>query len=106
MPISKSGLEVIKRFICSTQLGMTFIMLIVGTLTFISMINKTSESLKGMTRVCAIYRTILGCYENLIRFDLFIYFSRRSDKSILFSILVLSAVEISYLFDLNMKTVL
>ena len=30
------------------------------------------------TRVCAIYRTPLGCYENLIRSDLFIYPSRRS----------------------------
>ena len=30
------------------------------------------------TRVCAIYRTPLGCYENLIRSDLFIYPSSRS----------------------------
>ena len=29
------------------------------------------------TRVCAIYRTPLGCYENLIRSDLFIYHSHR-----------------------------
>ena len=30
------------------------------------------------TRVCAIYRTPLGCYESLIRSDLFIYSSCRS----------------------------
>ena len=30
------------------------------------------------TRVCAIYRTPLGCNVNLIRSDLFIYPSRRS----------------------------
>ena len=30
------------------------------------------------TRVCTIYRTPLGCYENLIISDLFIYPSRRS----------------------------
>ena len=30
------------------------------------------------TRVCAIHRTPLGCYENLIRSDLFIHSSRRS----------------------------
>ena len=32
------------------------------------------------TRVCAIYRTPLGFYENLIRSDLFIYSNRRSDR--------------------------
>ena len=32
-----------------------------------------------MSRDCAIYRTPLGCYENLIRPDLFIYSSRRSE---------------------------
>ena len=49
-----SGPEVIKTFSCSTQLGMKCIMLInvkmptiVGILTFISMINKISESLKA-----------------------------------------------------------
>ena len=30
------------------------------------------------TSVCAIYRTPLGCYERLIRSDLFIYSSRRN----------------------------
>ena len=35
------------------------------------------------TRVCAIYRTPLGCYENLIRSDLFIYPSGRSADIIL-----------------------
>ena len=46
--------EVIKRFSCSTQLSTKFIMLvtvkmstIVDILTFISMINTTSESLKA-----------------------------------------------------------
>ena len=33
------------------------------------------------TRVCAIYRTPLGCYEYLIRSDLFIFSSLRSDKA-------------------------
>ena len=49
----KPGPEVIKRFLCSTQLSTKFILLInvkvstiVGVLTFISMINITSESLK------------------------------------------------------------
>ena len=36
------------------------------------------EFVTPMTRGCAIYRTPLGCYENLIRSDLFIYSSRRS----------------------------
>ena len=35
------------------------------------------------TRVCAIYRTPLGCNVNLIRSDLFIYPSRRSGNIIL-----------------------
>ena len=49
----RSGLDVIKLFSCSTQLSMKFAMLInvkmptiVGILTFISMINTTSERLK------------------------------------------------------------
>ena len=49
-----TGLEVTKHFPCSTQLSMKFILLInvkmptiVGTLTFISMINTTSERLKA-----------------------------------------------------------
>ena len=48
------GPEAIKLFSCSTQLSMKFIMLInvkmptiVGILTFISMLNETSESLKA-----------------------------------------------------------
>ena len=48
------GPEVIKLFLCSTQLSIKFIMLInvkmptiVGILTFISMINTTSERLKA-----------------------------------------------------------
>ena len=48
------GPDVIKHFFCSTQLSIKLIMLInvkmptnVGILTFISMINKTSESLKA-----------------------------------------------------------
>ena len=47
--------EVIKLFSCSTQLSMKFILLInvkmptiVGILTFISMINTTSERLKAI----------------------------------------------------------
>ena len=52
--ISWSGHEVIKKISCSTQLSIKIIRLInvkmptiVGILTFISMINKTSESLKA-----------------------------------------------------------
>ena len=48
------GPEVIKLFLCSTQLSTKFILLInvkmptiVGILTFISMINTTSERLKA-----------------------------------------------------------
>ena len=51
---TKPGLEVIKLFLCSTQLSMKFIILInvkmpthVGILTFVSMINTTSASLKA-----------------------------------------------------------
>ena len=51
--IRSPGPEVTKLFLCSTQLSTKFIMLInfkmptiVGILTFISMINTTSESLK------------------------------------------------------------
>ena len=50
----RSGLWVIKLFSCSTQLSTKFIVLInvkmptiVGILTFISMINTTSERLKA-----------------------------------------------------------
>ena len=49
-----TGLEVIKLFPCSTQMSIKFIMLInvkmptfVGILTYISLINTTSESLKA-----------------------------------------------------------
>ena len=46
--VKRPGLEVIKLFSCSTQLSMKFIFLIiVGILTFISMINTRSEWLKG-----------------------------------------------------------
>ena len=48
------GLEVIKKILCSTQLSRKFILLInvkmptiVGILTFISMIKRTSERLKA-----------------------------------------------------------
>ena len=51
---SNSGPEVIKLLTCSTQLSTKFILLInvkmptiVGILTFISMINTTSERLKA-----------------------------------------------------------
>ena len=51
---SYPGLEVIKHFSCSTQLSTKFILLInvkmptiVGILTFISMINTTSERLRA-----------------------------------------------------------
>ena len=62
------------------------------------------------TRVCGIYRTSLGSYENLIRSDLFIYSSRRSAeqkcenrgslKKILSSILV-SRASINIFFNQN-----
>ena len=52
--VLKPSPEVIKHFSCSTQIRMKFIMLInvkmptmVGILTFMSMINTTSESLKA-----------------------------------------------------------
>ena len=53
--LCKPGPEVIKLFSCSTQLSTKFILLInvkmptvVGILTFISMINATSERLKAI----------------------------------------------------------
>ena len=53
------GCEVIKLFSCSTQPSMKFILLInvkmptiVGILTFISMINTTSERLKARNFIC------------------------------------------------------
>ena len=52
--LSRQGPEVIKLFSCSTQLSMKFILLInvkmptiVGILTFISMIDTTSERLEA-----------------------------------------------------------
>ena len=51
----RTGLEVIKLFPCSTQLSTKFILFInfkmptiIGILTFISMINTTSERLKAI----------------------------------------------------------
>ena len=59
-----SGPKVIKRFSCSTQMSMKFILLInikmptiVGILTFISMINTKSERLKARSFfICRCYR--------------------------------------------------
>ena len=58
------GPEVIKLFPCSTQLCMKFILLInvkmptiVGILTFISMINTTSERLKAKKFFICLYFT-------------------------------------------------
>ena len=55
-PRRRAGPEVIQLVLCSTQLSTNFIMLInikmptnVGILTFISMLNATSESLKVRT---------------------------------------------------------
>ena len=54
MQYKRAGPEVIKLFSCSAQLSSKFILLInvkmptiVGILTFISMINTTSEKLKA-----------------------------------------------------------
>ena len=54
MYLRPPGREVIKHFLCSTQLSMKFIMLInvkmptiVGILTFTSKINTTTESLNA-----------------------------------------------------------
>ena len=66
---TKSSPGVIKLFSCPTQLSMKFIMLInvkmptnVGILTFISIVNKTSESLK--TRKVIIFQHF-SLYEQL-----------------------------------------
>ena len=60
------GLEVIKLFPCSTQLITKFILLImptiVGILTFISMINTTSERFKAIKLYICPY---ISCYEQL-----------------------------------------
>ena len=48
MPKKRTGPEVIKLFSCSTQMSTKFILhIIVGILTFISLINTTSERLKA-----------------------------------------------------------
>ena len=54
LQLGRAGPDVIKLFSCSTQLSTKFILLInvkmpadVGILTFISMINTTSERLKA-----------------------------------------------------------
>ena len=60
-------LEVIKLFSCSTQLSMKFILIInvkmpiiVGILTFISMINTTSEGLKARNFLNCRYFSFYG----------------------------------------------
>ena len=65
----KTGPEVIKLFSCSTRLSTKFILLknvkmptIVGILTFISMINTTSERLKARNFVICRY---FSFYEQL-----------------------------------------
>ena len=67
--MGKPGPEVIKHFPCSTQLSTKFILLInvkmitiVGILTFISMINATSERLKARKFFIVQY---LSFYEQL-----------------------------------------
>ena len=68
------GPKVIKLFLCSTQLGTKFILLInvkmptiVGILTFISMINTTSERLKArnffISRYYSFYEQLKFCAE-------------------------------------------
>ena len=64
-----SGPEVIKLFSCSTQLSTKFILLInvkmptiVGILTFISMINTSSEKLKARN---FLFHWYLGFYKQL-----------------------------------------
>ena len=48
----RSGPKVIKLFPCSAQLSMKFIMLLnVKMLTYISMINKTSESSEAIKMI-------------------------------------------------------
>ena len=61
---TSTGPKVIKLFSCSTQLSMKLILLIyvkmptiVGILTFISMINTTSEKLKARNLfICGYFR--------------------------------------------------
>ena len=66
---SRPGSELIKLFSCSTQLSTKFILLInvkmptiVGILTFISMINATSERLKARKFFICLY---FSFYEQL-----------------------------------------
>ena len=74
-----AGFEVIKLFSCWTELSMNLIFLmnvkmstLVGILTFISNINRTSESFKSNT-------------ENSIFFSFFIFWAAESSCSIEFS---------------------
>ena len=68
----KSGPEVIKLFLCSTQMSMKFILplnvkmpTIVGILTFISMINTTTVRLKArnffVCRYFSLYEQLKFC---------------------------------------------
>ena len=66
--ILRSGLEVMKFNSCSTQLSMKFIMLInvkmptnVGILTFISMINTTSERLLHLSVFKVLWAVKISC---------------------------------------------
>ena len=66
---SRSGLDVIKLFLCSTPLSTKFILLInvkmpttVGILTFIRMINTTSERLETRNFFLCLY---FSFYEQL-----------------------------------------
>ena len=82
---TKTGPYNIKLFLCSTQLTSKFILLInvklptiVGILTFISMINTTTERLNA--------RNFFNCpyfnfYEQLILFDLILYVSHQQSFS-------------------------
>ena len=67
--LTTSGPEAIKLFSCSTQLSTKFILLInvemptiVGILTFISIINTTSERLKARNFIISLYYSF---YEQL-----------------------------------------
>ena len=54
-PLLSTGPEAIKLFPCSTQLSTKLILLITGILTFISMINTTSERLKARNLFICLY---------------------------------------------------
>ena len=71
--IRSTGPEVIKLFLCSTQLSMKFIMLInvnmptiLGILTFISLINNTPERLKA--RIVNIFQQYFFCCYECLKF--------------------------------------